>query len=866
VIATIKRGQRVAGLLKYLDKPDGTLLMTNLQGSHPQHFAQQFREVESLRERPPAKPVVHIPFRAAPGEDLTDEEWRDAAELAIREMGFGNSPYVVYLHEHPGGRHLHIATYRVQWDGRVVSDSNDRYRVMKVSRALEERFGLVNADRVRVRSLSRRALEKALQQPDLEDRLGALREVIDLAASSSGDLRQFLSELRKAGVTAHLKVARNTGALQGISFGLENGEIIKGSALGRNYSLARLMNRHELQANLLPGEGNAVGLALVSRAEVDRLRSDHLAPDLLIPEGARFNALWHLPDDSKVHRSFSDLLATRLPHRRVFFAERTDLGDVPATELQRRTDMAQVFDALGVDSVAPPLPHHLLERAANRVRPPEPPFELLAELQTVARARSLTPADPDLVRREARLSISLALHEQAHETTAQLDRLFAPTREELPPSISSTLDRYSTVVDLIEGLAGPDLPSAWTREELAVLIDTAASLASSRDSLGGLLEAVGVDVRFHHAPDDSIRGIAFRSSSSSEWLAGSTLSPAHSLPALQRRYPRIAASQAPAAGVAKRSAAPPAAGAEHARQSLGSPSSAPARKLPTPLSGSSTPPAPSRFRSYSQVGLRLLSRDLNPDLWARRVLRLLARQSGPGRAAVRFSSRNQALSFLASKVPGGALLRQPAFLALDSVRRSAFLFLELRAAADKPHPRPASLLHGDFSSDALRSSLPRDVRVLPPPAAPSFKEAVTQNRRAERLLRRAFAAYRASGGRDLVALQKAAITTLQSRQAATEAALRALGVPRLRDLVAVYGNANGRAVTAWVTASRAAGLSARVASSVLREVGPLVLSSALGGVVSAVASLVVRWTFSQIGRFVFQNLSERRQEQQRGRS
>jgi hypothetical protein len=324
VISMVYRGDGARGLLDYLSSKDGAVLLsTNLDGVSPLRFAKQIGEVRQLYPRDHvAKPVAHIPFRPAPGEDLTDDQWQEVVELTLDRLGYSNSPFIAYLHDHGDGRHLHIATYRVTFEGRLVSDSNDRWKVMQISRELEERYGLTVATPQKPNPLTRAELERQLRDPDRGESRQSLRNALDLAASKHDTLRGFLTELYQIGVSANLKVAKTTGALQGITFTLPDGSTIKGSDLGKKYSLAGICSRHELRVDLRP-EGAYLIAGEVTDREYRSLVREGLGADVVQRYGSRQSLYWQLPPGDEA--SFADLIALRLPHR---FLRATD--ELPA--------------------------------------------------------------------------------------------------------------------------------------------------------------------------------------------------------------------------------------------------------------------------------------------------------------------------------------------------------------------------------------------------------------------------------------------------------------------------------------------------------------------------------------------------------
>ena len=93
------------------------------------------------------KPVVHISLNPHPEDVLTDAELQDIAREYLEKMGFGNQPYLVFKHEDIDRHHLHIVTVRVDENGKCISDRNNYYRSKQITRELEKKYGLHDAER-----------------------------------------------------------------------------------------------------------------------------------------------------------------------------------------------------------------------------------------------------------------------------------------------------------------------------------------------------------------------------------------------------------------------------------------------------------------------------------------------------------------------------------------------------------------------------------------------------------------------------------------------------------------------------------------------------------------------------------------------
>ena len=93
------------------------------------------------------KPVVHISLNPHPEDVLTDTELQDIAREYLEKMGYGNQPYLVFKHEDIDRHHLHIVAVRVDGNGRSIDTRNNFYRSKQITRELERKHGLHDAER-----------------------------------------------------------------------------------------------------------------------------------------------------------------------------------------------------------------------------------------------------------------------------------------------------------------------------------------------------------------------------------------------------------------------------------------------------------------------------------------------------------------------------------------------------------------------------------------------------------------------------------------------------------------------------------------------------------------------------------------------
>lgn len=244
MIGKLVKGRGFRGALNYdLSKEGGKILDTNMAGETPRQLATEFGEIRKLRPSL-EKAVLHVSISAAPGEKLTDEQWRVIGQRYLKGMGLDQNQYVITKHNDTEHQHIHILVNRIRFDGSVTSDSQDFKRQEAIMRELEEEFGLQRV------APSQQAERKAPTKGEIEGgiRTGQpsarqqLQELCDAAAKDCESFTTYAERLEAAGVEL-VPVAQLGGAkLSGLSYRLD-GVTMKGSDLGKAYSPSGLEKR-----------------------------------------------------------------------------------------------------------------------------------------------------------------------------------------------------------------------------------------------------------------------------------------------------------------------------------------------------------------------------------------------------------------------------------------------------------------------------------------------------------------------------------------------------------------------------------------------------------------------------------------------
>jgi len=154
MIAKIGRSSNLFGTLSYnnskMEKDKGEILLTNKMietADGKYSVAQLSRSFEPylLANRNTEKHTLHISLNPDPKDNVSNEKYRLMALQYMQDMGYGEQPFVVFKHTDIDRSHIHIVSVCVDEDGKKISDKFEKVRSMKVSRKLEEQFGLISA-------------------------------------------------------------------------------------------------------------------------------------------------------------------------------------------------------------------------------------------------------------------------------------------------------------------------------------------------------------------------------------------------------------------------------------------------------------------------------------------------------------------------------------------------------------------------------------------------------------------------------------------------------------------------------------------------------------------------------------------------
>lgn len=180
-------------------------------------IADSFQIQASMRPKVKS-PVKHVSLAFSPQDTIhfpNDEKGNalmvEIAKKWMEQMGIRNTQYIIARHhdtEHP---HCHIVFNRIDNDGNLISDSNERIRNAKVCRALTKEYKLYFATK------NSKARNKSRLRPHQLRKYNLRSSTLD-ALAASRSWHDFFHMLKEKGIDVRFNRAENSDKIRGISF------------------------------------------------------------------------------------------------------------------------------------------------------------------------------------------------------------------------------------------------------------------------------------------------------------------------------------------------------------------------------------------------------------------------------------------------------------------------------------------------------------------------------------------------------------------------------------------------------------------------------------------------------------------------
>ena len=157
MVAKINTGSNLFGTLLYNNKKvendvakiiHSNNVMQDKNGEHNMFLCNQSFAPFLAANKRTENPIVHISLNPHPDDVITDEQFIDIADEYMQKMGFGEQPYIVFKHEDLERKHIHIVSVNVDETGKKIDDYNNFHQSKKITKELEAKYNLHNADKL----------------------------------------------------------------------------------------------------------------------------------------------------------------------------------------------------------------------------------------------------------------------------------------------------------------------------------------------------------------------------------------------------------------------------------------------------------------------------------------------------------------------------------------------------------------------------------------------------------------------------------------------------------------------------------------------------------------------------------------------
>lgn len=198
------------------------------------------------------KPVGHIAlsFSKQDANRLTNELMVKIAKEYMQKMGIVNTNYLIARHfdkEHP---HIHLCYNRIDYNGKTISDKNNRFRSTKIAKELTVNYALYIAKG------KENVKTHRLREPQLTKY--KLYEGIKLSSSIATNWDDLKKMLALQDISMEFKTKGNTNEIQGVKFSM-NDITYSGSKIDKEFSynkLDSLLRQNQLSYTMTEDNNN----------------------------------------------------------------------------------------------------------------------------------------------------------------------------------------------------------------------------------------------------------------------------------------------------------------------------------------------------------------------------------------------------------------------------------------------------------------------------------------------------------------------------------------------------------------------------------------------------------------------------------
>lgn len=233
--AKIIKGTSFSGAIGYMlsKKEKAEILKAEGVRTEPKELTVKSFELQASMHPTVKKPVWHISlnFSQQDKEKLTNEKMVNIAETYLQKMNIRNTQYLIVRHHDRQHPHIHLCINRIDNDGKLISDKNEKLRSTAVCKELTQKYGLYfatgkeNVNRERLIGYDKTKYE--------------IYDALQRAVPKSKSWKELRKNLNKESITFEFKTSGKTDKIQGIIFE-KDGIRINGSKVDRDCSFSKI--------------------------------------------------------------------------------------------------------------------------------------------------------------------------------------------------------------------------------------------------------------------------------------------------------------------------------------------------------------------------------------------------------------------------------------------------------------------------------------------------------------------------------------------------------------------------------------------------------------------------------------------------
>lgn len=233
--AKIIKGTSFSGAIGYMlsKKEKAEILKAEGIRVEPKELTAKSFELQASMRSYVKKPVLHISlnFSEQDKQKLTNEKMVEIAEEYLKKMDIRNTQYLIVRHHDTQHPHVHLCINRIDNDGKLISDKNEKYRSTAICKELTQKHGLYFAPgKEQVNRHRLIGYDKIKYE---------IYDALKLAIPKSRTWEELEKQLKKKGITFQFKTSGNTDKIQGIIFE-KDGTKINGSKVDRTCSFSKI--------------------------------------------------------------------------------------------------------------------------------------------------------------------------------------------------------------------------------------------------------------------------------------------------------------------------------------------------------------------------------------------------------------------------------------------------------------------------------------------------------------------------------------------------------------------------------------------------------------------------------------------------